>query len=333
MKSKGFTLVELLAVITILGVLALIVTIAVGSTISSSKENLLETQIKRIEKTAEAFYLKEGMDKKTTCVNVSELLQKGYIQGNSVKDPTTNEEIKGSVNITYSSNQYSYTYQIKACPISCDLTKDLSGDKVVSIGDEVTCGTQTFYVLPNDLSAHKTATEENITLLTKHNLDVGSIYNCTDQTLTPIPNPTGIQNPRAIGSTGNSNDLYYGVIAFSEENYWGSAEDGQFIYDDDNLLLYPHVQNYKTYMENIGVDVKEASLASSNQLSVGEFFVTQEINTNFKHTTFWYGTVSISGGVLHGNSWGNNSGNPYYTNNLVGLRPIIVIPASIVVVP
>lgn len=115
--KKGFTLIELLAVIIILGIIGTITVISVNSVINSSKKSLSETQIKNIEEAAKVYYLKEGMTVNDTdaCVNIEELINKGYIEGNSIIDPNTNKEISGSVRITYASNQYNYEYQKNSC--------------------------------------------------------------------------------------------------------------------------------------------------------------------------------------------------------------------------
>lgn len=113
--KRGFTLIELLAVITILAIIALIATISVKSIISTSKSELSETQIVKIEEVARAYYLSEGMNEGINCVDIEELIDKGYIEGNSVKDPSSNNEITGSVRIKYESNKYSYKYINKSC--------------------------------------------------------------------------------------------------------------------------------------------------------------------------------------------------------------------------
>ena len=204
----------------------------------------------------------------------------------------------------------------------CKLTNDVDGNSEVSNSDEVTCGTESFYVIPNDSTAHPTATGDNITLITKYNLDVGSIYDGTN--LTPISNPTGIQNPEAIGEK-SSGYPYYGVIAFSETNYWGSVSQYAFIYNNQSLL-YPHVENYKTYMKNIvGVDVKEASLASYTQYDSFKSY------TNFNFTSFWLGSsasVDDDDRVSYVSSDGNYGYNYYSHGYSYGVRPIIVISRS-----
>lgn len=113
--NKGFTLIELLAVITILAVIMLITTLSVGSILSDSKSNLSNTQKDMLESSAEAYYLKEGMADEVTCVNVSDLITKGYLDNTLVKDPKTGEDVSGSIKITYSANHYLYEYQESIC--------------------------------------------------------------------------------------------------------------------------------------------------------------------------------------------------------------------------
>lgn len=115
MNKKGFTLIELLAVLTILSIIAIIITVAVSTILDKSKDSLSETQKRNIENAAETYYLKEGMNTDDTCISVQELIDKGYIEGVTVKDPKDNKEMVGYVKITYTSNQYSYRYQKKSC--------------------------------------------------------------------------------------------------------------------------------------------------------------------------------------------------------------------------
>ena len=115
MKKNGFTLIELLAVLVILAILAIITTVTVTTILDDSRDSLSERQKRNIEDAAETYYLKEGMNVEDTCISVEELIDKGYIDGVTVKDPEDTEEMTGSVKITYASNQYSYKYQENSC--------------------------------------------------------------------------------------------------------------------------------------------------------------------------------------------------------------------------
>ena len=120
--NKGFALVELLAVLVILTALFLLTSTLVGPVLDNSKESLSEVQIKKIEESAKAYYLKEGLtgeqyvlDETKTCVNVSDLIDNGYIDKDEIIEPESGEKITGSIKIIYRANNYSYEYQDKTC--------------------------------------------------------------------------------------------------------------------------------------------------------------------------------------------------------------------------
>jgi type IV pilus assembly protein PilA len=153
MNNRAFTLVELLAVLIVLSIIITITIVSVGKTVSDSSTKLSGIQKNNIENAAKTYYLKEGMNTGATCVNVADLINKGYIEGTEVIDPKTNEAMIGSVSITYASNQYSYTYQDKDCRI-CTLENGTSK----TIGAEYTCTldtTRTFYVLGDNEDSSK----------------------------------------------------------------------------------------------------------------------------------------------------------------------------------
>ena len=122
MRNKGFTLIELLAVITVIAIIATITVIVTNKIIKNTKNTLLERQKLTIEEAARDYYLKEGMnanfDSKESCVNLSKLLSKGYLETKEVINPKTKETMDGSVIITYSANQYNYKYQDTVCHYS-----------------------------------------------------------------------------------------------------------------------------------------------------------------------------------------------------------------------
>lgn len=114
MKRKyGFTLVELLAVISILALLLVLVIPNVVKVSDSSKESLLKSKIRSIETAAEKY----GSDKindlqkctgsslADSCfILVSDLVKQGYIsgdKGDQILDPTTNKELDSKIKLCY----------------------------------------------------------------------------------------------------------------------------------------------------------------------------------------------------------------------------------------
>ena len=110
MKNKGFTLIELLATITILSIILLITFASVGSVIKNSRNSLHNSQINQIEKAAEYYNNKEGLKDYDICIDVDDLIEKGYIKDDEIKDPKGGKNIDGSVNISYNGKKYSYKY-------------------------------------------------------------------------------------------------------------------------------------------------------------------------------------------------------------------------------
>lgn len=119
--KKGFTLVELLAVITILGIIALFVSTSVVGTLNKTKSSLSNTQITTIEKAAEKWSIvnadKLPLDSSEYSVDINTLANDGYLDSSDLKNPKNNSKICGDVKINYVSEkkQYKYTFISKTC--------------------------------------------------------------------------------------------------------------------------------------------------------------------------------------------------------------------------
>jgi len=266
--KKGFTLIELLAVIIILGVVSLITAVVVTNILAESKDTLSETQKRNIEKAAETYYLKEGMDTNTYCIDIAYLISEGYIEGKEVMDPKTKEPLTGSVKITYASNQYMYEYQSVACG-NCEL---VSGD-LDTVGSQVRCGNEYFYVLPD----HEKAGSNTVSVLAAKNI--------TLSTTNPVQNNSA------------------GTTKFSTDAYWSNIENMQnlaFVYNSSSLL-HPYVEAYEKKFTDMGISLT-ATLVSYNQVSsYFDRFGSDATESHYTTAPSWlYSTSYWTGFALSG---------------------------------
>ena len=119
--KKGFTLVELLAVLIILGLILTITYYSVSSILDSSRNSLSDTQESALIEAAKVYYLEAGMNLEAdgsynnkVCVTVAYLINNGYVDKSRVADPSSpSSNLEGYVLITRS-NTNNYTYQYKS---------------------------------------------------------------------------------------------------------------------------------------------------------------------------------------------------------------------------
>lgn len=111
--KRGFTLVELLAVITLLGLLSLIVVPVVEKLIKDSEEQLYQTQINNIELGAKSWASKNvfnlpesGYIDKTIC----ELERDGFLEMD-IKNPKTDERFYKDSYVRITKTDYGFEYE------------------------------------------------------------------------------------------------------------------------------------------------------------------------------------------------------------------------------
>lgn len=113
MNKKGFTLVELLAVIVILAVVMLIATTAVGPLMTKSRKSALGTEGVSLVDAAKTAYQAVQMQGTSTlkptedaCFSLEYLYQQNYFTKSS------DDGYTGSVLVDYENGKYSYTFWI-----------------------------------------------------------------------------------------------------------------------------------------------------------------------------------------------------------------------------
>lgn len=118
MKSKkGFTLVEVLAVITIIGILALISVPTIDSIIRSSKEDAYEDQKKVILDSAKSWAAKNVMslpidEGEEKIITLGKLKEDGMITV-EVRNPINDKCISNDTEIVIKRENNNYTYKFK----------------------------------------------------------------------------------------------------------------------------------------------------------------------------------------------------------------------------
>ncbi len=137
--KKGFTLVELLAVIIILGVIIAIVVPVTNGIINNSKRSAYETQIDKLIEEASKFSIGGNLGVENNVYKIIEfqdLMSAGYI-GELPLNPMTDELLKGCILYSYkdSIKQYEFLYDENCDPT--DLNQSDSGFDIVVSGNMV----------------------------------------------------------------------------------------------------------------------------------------------------------------------------------------------------
>lgn len=125
MKNKGFTLVELLAVLIVLSLILLIVIPSVSGTLRASRKSSYDKQIKVLETAAEKWgveninLLPQSNSSDSLVLDFNTLYTSGQITKYPIINPITNKELEGCILITYNNQyqqyEYRYTEDINKC--------------------------------------------------------------------------------------------------------------------------------------------------------------------------------------------------------------------------
>lgn len=114
-KRNGFTLVELIAVIAILGILVSMAVPNIMGVFSEKKDTLYDTTISELERIA-GIYMTENPDMYTTIENngyvniTTEMLCDEKLIDCPITDPRDSSEITGYVRVTEENEDYIYKF-------------------------------------------------------------------------------------------------------------------------------------------------------------------------------------------------------------------------------
>lgn len=118
MKKRGFTLVEIMAAIVILGLIVLVTYPLISKIMVTNKRNLYNEQIHSFEDLARRWAVNNDLllpNEKDDVYKLylTQLYDEDYVEKEDMINPLTNEQLKGCIVIKLndSLNKYTYTYK------------------------------------------------------------------------------------------------------------------------------------------------------------------------------------------------------------------------------
>ena len=138
-KRNGFTLIELMAVIIILAVIALIVTPLIIGGIKESKERLYDTQLENIKSAAKSFMIDLDLENDLTLtLTLDELKKAGYVK-EDIKNPKTGESFNKCLLVSVERKDNAYEYEvIDTEDEDCEISKNIVMILLGSVNETVT---------------------------------------------------------------------------------------------------------------------------------------------------------------------------------------------------
>ena len=112
MKKNGFTLVELLSIVVILGIIVVVALPQISGSIGSKKEKQYNKIVKIVEN-AGKVYLTENVTKDS--VSIDKLIESDYLTS-GLKNPINNTPLTGCVKKITSDGVTKYKYEVDNCP-------------------------------------------------------------------------------------------------------------------------------------------------------------------------------------------------------------------------
>ncbi len=350
---KGFTLVELLAVIIILGLIALITIPAINNIISDSQEKAYNEQIKRIESIARNWGVTNTKllpDSGTYYLSLDTLKEEGLLKDEDIKNPKDKSVMNGCVAIRFDeqTNQYVY-YYLEECnnktyengtPIyfnpvtnkSC--TEQEANKNMNSNGTPtgITEGCMKWYTF-NDSSDSDT-----VNLILDHNTTVIVAWNDTNsntemkevkealQSDTKNWNKSVRETARLITADEIAQITRYSGFDSNQSIYiyFDSNTDKQSVFNKGESK-YSWLFNYTNDCTKYGCDVEDNN----------KYIVYNSDNSEYNTYGYWTSTPISNTEYrvwrVHSKGfYGRSGGTRTSSGDNAGLRPVITIPKMLI---
>lgn len=367
MNKKGFTLVELLAVVVILALLALLTSTAVTKLVKDAKNDLSETQMTLIKSAADTW-MSDNLNKlpsSGSCayLTLEDLKYYGLLD-NTILDPKNSEEIPNDLKIKITTTTSAYGNPVSTTEVNPESIEGCSqiyfpvctiaGDSTVTglnAGAKYNCKVDpnkdeyTFYVLT---SVNANATTVNLIMDSNIRIDGEAVKE---------ENPTEAQKG-LVAWINNEHFLEMGGVQADWDNsenlhIYGPITPIKYLQSATSSWTNVNEQTISTFTDHTGSTYKmtqtfnlNARLPHYNELSnvsstaiylidylhgeSNEGSDTGEKNT--VNNVYGYWTLSSSATdssyACYVNYAGNRGSNSVKTANYYGVRPVITVPIN-----
>lgn len=348
MKKRGFTLVELLAVLVVLAVISTIAFPIVNNIIDESEEKAYKQQIKTIEKAAKNWstdnsnLLVEIDDNdefvnKSCYITLDRIKYEGYLETNDTINPIDDSNMNNYVvELNYDSNSHQYLYNVvpksDASVGACDSVNIAINDgtavyfnpetnsKCSSTEATVATGTKTgcmkWYTFGGDNNS------STVNLILAHNTTVEIEYNSTGDNTAPLEAATQLSSDTATWNN-NLNPRFISVdeitkITKNTTFDSSTATDADYFYFDTNTSEYTWEGKYYWLFDYMNCEGSGCKESDSNV--VGYWTSTKAISSKLNDTKKYVWYVECDG------SMHISEVDELYC----GIRPVITVDKSII---
>ena len=277
LTTLAFTLIELLAVVVILGIIALITYPIINNSIEQSKQGALEKTIKSIEEAAYKYSIKNDLGYSSTyqILEFETLINEGFLKKDII-NPITNQKLEGCILYKWdeNNNQYIFKYD-EECEISYNFINTLLG--------QYKEGNTTGLVRDmNNLNLYYyTGNDEQVTnnylwygghqwRVLEFDTNANTLVLVTQQPLTSISPANTVWTTKETYESSYIND-------WLNNYFWNSLNDNiknNIIYSIFNIGIYDNVDEITTTQKVGLLDLEQYVRAGSNgsYLDIKDYF-------------------------------------------------------------